>query len=176
MTVIRIFVVHLTSASRQQVLQGPKAVLNPVAPLPCPYEPWPADGGVETHHVELLLPGFTDHEERHRTIRRTGRSQPHIAHPRDLRAVTPGPIAGLLQVTPLDLTSVWERKDIRRFPFHQEGAFVGGGHMSLARLWQQQGKRAAAHALLAPIYGWFTEGFDTADLQEAKALLETLAG
>jgi predicted ATPase len=46
--------------------------------------------------------------------------------------------------------------------------------MSLARLWQQQGKRAEAHALLAPIYGWFTEGFDTADLQEAKALLEAL--
>jgi predicted ATPase len=47
--------------------------------------------------------------------------------------------------------------------------------MSLARLWQQQGKRAEAHALLAPIYGWFTEGFDTADLQEAKALLGALA-
>jgi predicted ATPase len=47
---------------------------------------------------------------------------------------------------------------------------------SLARLWQHQGKRAEAHALLAPIYGWFTEGFDTADLQEAKALLEELAG
>ena len=46
--------------------------------------------------------------------------------------------------------------------------------MSLARLWQQQGKRADAGALLAPIYGWFTEGFDTADLQEAKALLEAL--
>jgi predicted ATPase len=47
--------------------------------------------------------------------------------------------------------------------------------MSLARLWQRQGKRAAAYELLAPIYGWFTEGFDTADLQEAKALLEELA-
>jgi class 3 adenylate cyclase/predicted ATPase len=47
--------------------------------------------------------------------------------------------------------------------------------MSLARLWQQQGKRTEAHALLAPVYGWFTEGFDTADLQEAKALLEALA-
>jgi predicted ATPase len=47
--------------------------------------------------------------------------------------------------------------------------------MSLARLWQRQGKRTATHALLAPIYGWFTEGFDTADLQEAKALLEELA-
>jgi predicted ATPase len=47
--------------------------------------------------------------------------------------------------------------------------------MSLARLWQQQGRRQQAYDLLAPIYGWFTEGFDTADLQEAKALLETLA-
>jgi predicted ATPase len=46
--------------------------------------------------------------------------------------------------------------------------------MSLSRLWQQQGKRVAACELLAPIYGWFTEGFDTADLQEAKALLEAL--
>jgi predicted ATPase len=48
--------------------------------------------------------------------------------------------------------------------------------LSLARLWQQQGKHAEAQALLAPIYGWFTEGFDTADLQEAKALLEELGG
>jgi predicted ATPase len=47
--------------------------------------------------------------------------------------------------------------------------------MSLSRLWQRQGKRAAARELLAPIYGWFTEGFDTPDLQEAKALLDELA-
>jgi predicted ATPase len=47
--------------------------------------------------------------------------------------------------------------------------------MSLARLWQQQGKQAEALALLAPVYGWFAEGFDTADLQEAKALLDELA-
>ena len=47
---------------------------------------------------------------------------------------------------------------------------------SLSHLWLQQGKRAEARELLAPIYGWFTEGFDTADLQEAKALLEELAG
>jgi predicted ATPase len=46
---------------------------------------------------------------------------------------------------------------------------------SLARLWQLQGKREEAHDLLAPVYGWFTEGFDTADLQEAKALLDALA-
>jgi predicted ATPase len=47
--------------------------------------------------------------------------------------------------------------------------------VSLARLWQQQGKIAEAGTLLAPIYGWFAEGFDTADLQEAKALLDELA-
>jgi predicted ATPase len=47
--------------------------------------------------------------------------------------------------------------------------------MSLARLWQRQGKRVEARALLEEIYGWFTEGFDTADLQEAKALLGALS-
>ena len=46
--------------------------------------------------------------------------------------------------------------------------------MSLSRLWQHQGKRAEALQLLAEVYGWFTEGFDTTDLQEAKALLEEL--
>src|SRR5262249_54773103 len=45
---------------------------------------------------------------------------------------------------------------------------------SLSRLWQQQSKRAAARRLLTEEYGWFTEGFDTADLQEAQALLEEL--
>jgi len=46
--------------------------------------------------------------------------------------------------------------------------------VSLSRLWQQQSKQAEARVLLAPVHGWFTEGFDTADLQEAKALLEAL--
>jgi len=46
---------------------------------------------------------------------------------------------------------------------------------SLARLWHQQGKRQEASALLAPVYHWFTEGFDTVDLQEAKALLNESA-
>ncbi len=46
---------------------------------------------------------------------------------------------------------------------------------SLARLWQQQGKRQEAHDLLGPVYGWFTEGFDTLDLRESKALLDELA-
>jgi len=47
--------------------------------------------------------------------------------------------------------------------------------MSLARLWQQQGKKDEARERLAEIYGWFTEGFDTKDLQETKALLEELS-
>jgi predicted ATPase len=47
--------------------------------------------------------------------------------------------------------------------------------MSLSRLWQRQGKRDEARQLLAEIYGWFTEGFDTADLKEAKARLEELS-
>ena len=47
--------------------------------------------------------------------------------------------------------------------------------MSLARLWRAQGKVQQARELLAPVYGWFTEGFDTRDLKEAKALLEELA-
>ena len=67
--------------------------------------------------------------------------------------------------------------------FHQALAIAGRQQakslelraaVSLARLWQRQGKRAAARELLAPIHGWFTEGFDTADLQEGAALLETL--
>jgi predicted ATPase len=46
--------------------------------------------------------------------------------------------------------------------------------MSMARLWRDQGKRQQARDLLAPVYGWFTEGFDTLDLQQAKALLDEL--
>jgi len=45
----------------------------------------------------------------------------------------------------------------------------------LSRLWQQQGKQDEARELLAPVYGWFTEGFDTADLREARALLDALS-
>jgi predicted ATPase len=47
--------------------------------------------------------------------------------------------------------------------------------VSLSRLWQGQRKRKKAHQLLAPIYNWFTEGFDTADLQEARQLLAALS-
>ena len=48
--------------------------------------------------------------------------------------------------------------------------------MSLSRLWQQQGKKDEAHQMLDEIYNWFTEGFDTKDLQEAKTLLGELTG
>jgi predicted ATPase len=47
--------------------------------------------------------------------------------------------------------------------------------MSMARIWRDQGKREEAHELLAPVYGWFTEGFDTLDLKEAKKLLDELS-
>jgi predicted ATPase len=47
--------------------------------------------------------------------------------------------------------------------------------MSMARLWRDRGKRDEARDLLAPVYGWFTEGFDTPDLKQAKALLDELA-
>jgi len=47
--------------------------------------------------------------------------------------------------------------------------------MSLSRLWKQQGKKEEARQMLAGVYGWFTEGFDTADLKEAKALLDELS-
>jgi predicted ATPase len=59
--------------------------------------------------------------------------------------------------------------------FQQAKSWELRAAMSLSRLWQQQGKRAEARELLAPVYGWFTEGFDTADLREAQALLQELA-
>ena len=59
----------------------------------------------------------------------------------------------------------------------EQGALLLKLHaaMSLARLWRDQGKVQQARELLAPVYGWFTEGFDTRDLKEAKALLDELA-
>ena len=59
-------------------------------------------------------------------------------------------------------------------PNQQAKALELRAALGLARLWQGQGKPTAARQLLAEIYGWFTEGFDTADLQEAKALLAEL--
>ena len=57
----------------------------------------------------------------------------------------------------------------------QFGSFELRPTRSMARLWRDQGKRNEARDLLAPVYDWFTEGFDTLDLKEAKALLDELA-
>jgi predicted ATPase len=78
-------------------------------------------------------------------------------------------------VTPQAEAETWLQRalDVAR---HQEAKSLElRAAMSLSRLWQQQGKRQEAHDLLAEVYAWFIEGFDTADLQDAKALLDTLA-
>src|SRR5215467_8487364 len=77
--------------------------------------------------------------------------------------------------TPQEEAETWLRRALDVAHRQEAKALELRAAMSLARLWQHQGKRAEAHELLAPIYGWFTEGFDTADLQEAKALLDALA-
>jgi class 3 adenylate cyclase/predicted ATPase len=83
------------------------------------------------------------------------------------------------------LGEVWRAEPARAYPI-LDGAITTAGHQgakllelraatSLARLWGEQGRRAEARELLAPVYGWFSEGFDTADLKDAKALLAELA-
>src|SRR5215471_9353257 len=101
------------------MLQCPKAGLDPVAPLPGPDEPRPADGCVETHHVELLLPRLTNHDKGHGAICRTGGPQPRIAYPRHLLARPPGPLAVLLLVMPLDLVPIRQCESIGTLPFHK---------------------------------------------------------
>ena len=78
--------------------------------------------------------------------------------------------------TPQAEAEVWLQRALDVARRQQAKALELRAALSLSRLWQQQGKRAEASSLLAPIYGWFTEGFDTADLQEAKALLDELEG
>jgi predicted ATPase len=78
--------------------------------------------------------------------------------------------------TPQAEAEVWLRQALDVARRQEAKSLELRAAMSLSRLWQQQGKRAEAYELLAPIYGWFTEGFDTADLQEAKALLDELEG
>jgi predicted ATPase len=77
--------------------------------------------------------------------------------------------------TPLAEAEAWLQRALDVARRQEAKSLELRASMSLARLWQQQGKQAEAYELLAPVYGWFTEGFDTADLQEAKALLEALA-
>src|SRR5499433_1092427 len=124
MTVVGIFVLHLAGPSRQQVLEGPEIMLDQVAPLPRSYKPWATNGGCETHHIELLLPGLADHDDRHRAIRRTGGPQPRIAYPRHLLARPPRPLAVLLQVVALDLASIGQCEGVGTLPFHQEDTLV----------------------------------------------------
>ena len=100
-----------------------------------------------------------------RRLRGTGERQPRPL-PRPLRLL-------LCIAAPEDLDPERSRLDFER---EEELLFTAKSFelrtaASLARLWQQQGKRQEAHDLLAPFYHWFTEGIDTADLQEAKALL-----
>jgi predicted ATPase len=78
--------------------------------------------------------------------------------------------------TPQAEAETWLRRALDVARRQQAKSLELRAAMSLARLWQRQGRRAAARELLAPVYGWFTEGFDTTDLQEAKALLEALGG
>jgi tetratricopeptide (TPR) repeat protein len=75
---------------------------------------------------------------------------------------------------PLETAETYFRQALALARRQQARSWELRAALSLARLWQRQGKRDDAHALLAPIYGWFTEGFDTADLQETKALLAAL--
>jgi predicted ATPase len=78
-------------------------------------------------------------------------------------------------MTPPAEAEAWLRRALDIARRQEAKALELRAAMSLCRLWQQQGKRDEARELLAPIYGWFTEGFDTADLQEAKALLAELS-
>ena len=70
--------------------------------------------------------------------------------------------------------AAWFQRSIDTAQSRQAKSLELRAATSLARLWLDQGKRARAHDLLAPVYGWFTEGFDTPDLIEAKALLDEL--
>jgi predicted ATPase len=76
--------------------------------------------------------------------------------------------------TPPEEAETWLRRALDVARRQQAKSLELRAAMSLTRLWQRQGKRTEARELLAPIYGWFTEGFDTADLQEARGLLEEL--
>ena len=69
----------------------------------------------------------------------------------------------------------WFHRAIDTARIQQAKSFELRAATSLARLWAERGDRQRAHDLLAPVYGWFTEGFDTADLKDAKALLDELS-
>src|SRR5215471_20377608 len=87
MPIVSVFTVRLTGTGCQQVLQGPETVLDPMAPLPRPDEPWPADVGLRTEQVVQLHTRLMDDDECHGPIRWTGGPQPRIAHTGDVRAL-----------------------------------------------------------------------------------------
>jgi len=77
--------------------------------------------------------------------------------------------------TPQEEAEAWLRRALDVARRQEAKALELRATMSLSRLWQQQDKRQEAYDLLAPIYHWFTEGFDTADLQDARALAAELS-
>jgi hypothetical protein len=101
MAIVGMFAVHPAGPGRQPGLQGPNTGRNPTATLSPPHAPRRPDGCFETHHGALLLTGRPDHDAGHRARRPTGGPQPCRAHPRDLWAVTPGPLRLRRHVTPL---------------------------------------------------------------------------
>jgi predicted ATPase len=151
-----------------QVRQGIVAYRATGAAVFVPYfYTWLADVSAQLGHVEDGLQALAEahtlveqHEER--------RWEAEIAR---LRGVL------LLRQTgaPPAEAEAWVRRALHVARRQEAKSLELRAAMSLGRLWQQQGRRDEARALLAPIYGWFSEGFNTADLQEAKALLEELS-
>lgn len=92
-----------------------------------------------------------------------------MADDREMASSAPGPIS------PAREPEGWFPRALEAAREQEARWFELRAAASLARLWQRQGRRAEAHELLAPIYDWFTEGFDTPDLIEAWALLEELS-
>jgi predicted ATPase len=85
------------------------------------------------------------------------------------------PIGAGVKAAPIEEAETCFRQAVRTARRQRAKSLELQAVMHLSRLWRQQGKRAEARQLLVEIYGWFAEGFDTADLQEAKALLGELA-
>jgi len=87
-----------------------------------------------------------------------------------------GDIALMSFETPVDRAETYYQRALAIAGAQQARSWQLRAATHLARLRRDQGKRQQAHDFLAPVYGWFTEGFDTPDLREAKALLEQLEG
>jgi hypothetical protein len=96
----------------------------------------------------LISTSLIDHDECHRAIRRTGGTKPHITHPRNVLAVSPGPLAMLLQVVALNLPPIEQFEDIRTLPFHEERALVRYGDMApKLRMWNIPAERCDRHSV-----------------------------